>query len=146
MKSMAKVFLVGILATLPPEWNAASQSYGDRDTDFRITLRYITEPHGIEARIVTTNTYPCEGYGIRSYATWDRDTVNLRIFGLVQPSPCIQSMSEAEGTAFLGDLRDSTYIVKIYYRGDVDMHRVKFSGGRIMIRPVRSDFTRVNGY
>ena len=125
---------------------APPQSYGGRDTDFRITLSHMSDPDGIQARIVTTNTYPCEGYGIRSQVTWDRDTVNLWIGSFVQPSPCIQSMSEAEGTAYLGNLRDTTYVVRVYYRGEADLHLVKFLGGRILVRPLRSEFTSLSGY
>ena len=137
---------VAAAAVLLPCGDAVSQSYGGRDTDFRITLGYRSDPAGVEANIITTSSYPCEGYTIRSQVTWYRDTVNLRIVNFVRPSPCMQSMSEAQGTAFLGNLRDTTYVVRVYYREDVDLHRVKFSGGRILVRPIRNDFTRLSGY
>jgi len=137
---------IAVAMVFLPCGDAAAQSYGGRDTDFRITLGYRTDPAGIEARITTTNSYPCEGYTIRSQVTWDRDTVNLRIVNFVRPTPCMQSMSEAQGTAFFGNLRDTTCVVRIYYREDVDLHRARFSGRRIVVRPIRNGFTQLSGY
>ncbi len=123
-----------------------AQSAGERDTGFEIQLSYRTEPPlGVQADLTTTNTYPCEGYSIRSRVKWEKDTVSITILGFVRPSPCMQSSSEATGSAYLGNLI-GTYIIRIYYRDDVDMHRVTLSKKGITSRPLEDTFTELKGF
>jgi hypothetical protein len=120
------------------------QSFGERDTGFDIDLaRQDTPPFGLIATLVTTSTYPCEGYTLRSFVTWENDTVSIRVTGLRTPTPCYGMASEARGTAFLGLPPDTVYL-RIYYRGDADLHRVTTGGRRLSVTPVRSGFTRVS--
>ena len=121
---------------------AETQSLGERDTGFKIILSQRAEkPKGLQAFITSTNTYPCEGYTIRSQVRWERDTVSIRILGLLRPSPCIQSASEATGSAYLGTLADGLHVIRIYYRGDVDLHKVTISKSQISVAPLRNQFT-----
>jgi len=139
------VALAGTVLWLPS--HLFSQSYGERDTDFRVSLSHRSEPPaGLEATIVTTNIYPCEGYTIRSGVTWEKDTISLHLFGFVRPSPCIQSGSEATGTAFVGTIRDSTFFFRITYRGESDLHKVVVRKTRLSVTPIRSAFTELRGF
>ena len=141
------VLMVAVMALCVAAPDLMAQSFGERDTGFKIALSYRTEPPaGIQAEIVTTSTYPCEGYTIRSQVTWDRDTVNINIVNFIRPSPCLQLGGEAQGTAFLGNLRDATYVIRVYYRGDSDLHRVTFWRRRITTSPIRNDFTQLASY
>lgn len=121
-----------------------AQSFGERDTDFRIVLERRTEkPSGFQANITTTSTYPCEGYSLRTRVRWDKDTISVHVLGLVRPSPCIQSSAEATGTAFIGELKEGISYVRIFYRGDVDLHRVVRSKSRLSAIPIQRTFTEL---
>jgi hypothetical protein len=119
-----------------------AQSLGERDTGFKIVLSQRTEkPRGLQASITTTSVYPCEGYTVRSRVRWERDTVSITVLGLLRPSPCVKLASEATSTAYLGDLRGGSYIIRLYYRGDVDLHKVMITKGKISVVPLRNAFT-----
>jgi hypothetical protein len=137
---LAATFLV--LATA----DSRAQSYGERDTGFKIILKHRSvQPVGLEASIVSTATYPCAGCGIRGSAWASGDTIVLVIHGMVRPSPCVSLPSEAAGTVYLGELPRPTSVLRITYRGDTDLHRISRSGGRVTISPIRSRFTRLSG-
>lgn len=137
------LFVVALTSALCPSI-LFSQSYGERDTDFRISLlRRSDPPAGLYASIVTTTLYPCEGYIIRSGVSWEKDTISLHLFGLVRPSRCIQGGSEATGSAFLGAIPDSTFYLRVGYRGENNLHQVVVRKGRRVVIPVRSTFTEV---
>jgi hypothetical protein len=119
-----------------------AQSSGERDTDFKVVLERRTEkPAGFQANIATTSTYPCEGYSLRIRLRWDKDTISLFLLGLVRPSPCVQSSAEATGTVFIGELKEGVSFVRILYRGDIDLHKVIRSKGRLRTIPIRRTFT-----
>jgi len=125
---------------------APAQSYGDRDTGFKVALKRRTaQPAGLEASIVSTTTYPCAGYTIRGSAWSSKDTIVLAIHGLLRPAPCVPLASEAAGTVYLGDLRYPVSVLRITYRGETDLHRISAAGGRVTSTPIRSRFTRVSG-
>ncbi len=123
-----------------------AQTTGSIDTDFDIVLAPVPTGNGILASLETTSLYPCAGYGIRSTVTWENDTISIHIYGMVQPSPCIQSGDAATGTAYLGDPGPGNYILRIFYRDEVDLHKVAFVPGEATTKPVRDHFSRVQGY
>ena len=135
--------LIALLLLFP--YAGLAQFSGDRDTDFTINVSRRTElPYGLQAEIITTSTYPCAGYSIRSHLTWEKDTISISVSGFVQPSPCISTSAEATGTVYLGNPGIGTYFVKVSYRGDVDLHRMQISKQRIRIIPLRNEFTTLN--
>jgi hypothetical protein len=127
--------------------NVAAQTFGERDTEFEVVLSYHPEkPSGIQADIATTNTYPCEGYRLKNSVAWDKDTVVIHLLGMVRPTPCIQSSSEARGSAFLGKLVDGVHYVRISYRGVNDVYKLAILPKGMKVVPVRNTFTRLRGY
>lgn len=125
---------------------AGGQHFGDRETDFVIRLSPVALPHGITATIVTTNLYPCAGYRLRSYSTWEVDTITIHINGMVRPVPCVQVGEVATGSTFLGDLRDSVYYLRVEYRGETDLHRMTVGHGHARARELGARFTSVRGF
>ncbi len=125
--------------------SGAAQSQGERDTGFQLTLERSAEPPpGLVVRLVTTSSYPCEGYQIRSRVVFLRDTASITISGLLRPSPCFQTSSEATGTAYLGMPRVFPFVLKIVYRGEIDLYRVFLtSTGGISASAVRTAYTRL---
>jgi len=120
------------------------QDFGNRDTDFRISIVERTEfPPGLEARIETTTRYSCEGYTIRSQVSWQRDSISITIDGFLRPSPCFSTMSRATGTVYLGSIGDGTYILGIRYRGDEDFYRLILKDGRPAIDTLHATFTGI---
>ena len=123
------------------------QSYGERDTGFRISLSRTPEaPSVLAAALVTTSVYPCEGYQIRSMVTWEKDTISLHILGFTRPTPCIQGGSEATGNASLGSMPDSTFFIRILYRGEIDLHKLGTRKKSLTIAPIRRAFTELRGF
>jgi len=122
-----------------------AQSLGERDTDFEIGLAQSTEkPAGMVAHVTTSKTYPCEGYTLRTQTRWNRDTVSVYILGLLRPSPCYQTSSEATGSVFLGDMKGSVWFLRIRYRGDVDLYKMVHIRKRLSAIAIYSTFTTVN--
>jgi hypothetical protein len=125
---------------------AHPQSYGERDTGFKIALKVRTaQPAGLEASVVSTTVYPCAGYTIRASVHSSRDTIVLAIHGMGAPAPCVPLPSEATGTVYLGEVRYPTTFLRVTYRGEADLHRLSSVGGRVTTAPIRSRFTRVTG-
>ncbi len=125
--------------------SGVAQSQGERDTGFLLTLERSAEaPSGLVVRLVTTSSYPCEGYQIRSRVVFIRDTASITITGLLRPSPCFQTHSEATGTAYLGQPRVFPFVLKIVYRGDADLYRVFLTArGGISASAVKTVYTRL---
>jgi hypothetical protein len=121
------------------------QSYGDLDTGFRIQIRQSTVAKGHEVTLTTTSTYPCEGYVLRSFLTREQDTLSIHVTGMLRPSPCIQSSSEATGTLLIGQVKPDTSFLRIQYRGETDLHRIINSKKGLRSRPIQSSFTRITG-
>lgn len=133
--------VVAITACLSLTAVAISQHEGERDTDFKIRIERVENADGYRARITTTSTYPCAGYDIRSRATWEGDTVSIRILGFVRPSPCVQMFSEATGDAWIGTMSSSVSFIRIIYRTDVDIYKIIRSDKHSTIVPVKKAFT-----
>ena len=133
-----------ILFFSPLIHQAHSQEVGARDTGFNVTLVRRTEfPPGFEAGITTTSYYPCAGYRMRPTVTWNSDTVSIDIGGFVRPSPCFETMSRATGNVYLGDIADGKYLMRLRYRGDADLYKLKVRNGQIAIDPIISKFTEL---
>jgi len=136
--------ILGIVSLIVGPFRLFAQTYGELDTGFEISLSRRTEiPPGIQATILTTNTYPCEGYSIRSQVTWQKDTINIRILGFVRPTPCFSTSSEATGTAYLSNPGNGSYIVRLLYRGEEDMHLLFIRENKITIIPMRDEFSKL---
>lgn len=138
-----RVLLI-VLMLLPPTLSSA-QSYGERDTGFNLILeRTSGPPPGLLAQLVTTSTYPCEGYTIRSRVFVNHDTASIVILGMAQPTPCFQTSSEATGSAYFGEFRAAHFVLKIAYRGDADFYLIsQQANGRILATAIRCTFTRL---
>lgn len=122
-----------------------AQSADELDTGFRVVLSFRSDPPpGLQAHLTTTMTYPCEGYGLRATATWNRDTVNILVGGMVRPATCISSMAEAEGDVYVGNPGMARYVLRIMYRGHADLYRID-RGRRTTITPLANKFTSVQG-
>jgi hypothetical protein len=125
-----------------PELTA--QDYGKRDTDFTITIHERDEfPPGFDADLESSAIYPCTGYDIRAGISWNRDTLTIDIGGFRAPAPCITLSAPATGTVYLGDIGPGTYVLRIRYRGDSDLHRVKLTGESAQIRAIANEFTTI---
>ena len=138
------VWLLTFLFLLPVI--SAGQHFGDRETDFVITLSPVSTPHGIAATIVTTNLYPCAGYRLRTYVTREMDTITVNLNGMVRPVPCIQGGEAATGNVFLGDLADGVLLLRITYRGETDLHRISIRKNHAKAIDPRARFTRIRGF
>ena len=126
-------------------YKAQSQDEGPRDTGFKLTLVKRTEfPPGFDAEIVTTSYYPCAGYQMRPTVSWNRDTISIEIGGFVRPSPCFKMMSQATGTAYLRDIGDGKYFLRIRYRGDADLYWLRVANAAVAFDPVAATFTAIN--
>jgi hypothetical protein len=122
----------------------SAQDYGRRDTDFEITITERNEfPPGYDAGLESTALYPCTGYDIRAGVSWNRDTLTIDIGGFRSPTPCITLSAPATGSVYLGDIGQGSYILRIRYRGDVDLHRVRITQDRVQVRGIRSEFTSI---
>ena len=134
--------LIFFLNALP--YQLHGQDAGPRDTGFKITLSRRAEfPPGFDAELVTTSYYPCEGYRMRPTVSWDKDTISIDIGGFVRPSPCFKTMSQATGTAYLRDIGDGRYLLRIRYRGDENLYRLRVAHGAIRFEPVIATFTEL---
>jgi hypothetical protein len=123
----------------------SGQHLGELDTGFRIHLGAQDRPvPGVFAQVTTTATYPCAGYGLRLSVRADHDTVTLAIHGMIRPSPCVQSMDPASGTAYLFARGERTFILKISYRGEADFHQCALTASGIRLTPLQSRFTVVS--
>jgi hypothetical protein len=120
------------------------QDYGKRDTDFTIVLdEHDSFPPGVEARLTTTRECPCTGYRIQAGLSWRSDTLTLSLGGLVRPSPCYAIPDVAIGRLHLGDIGDGTYVIRVKYRNEEDLHRLIISNRRASVVPLAATFTRV---
>ena len=121
---------------------AFAQDYGRRDTDFKITIQTRKDfPPGYDANLESTATYPCTGYDIRTGISWNHDTLTIDIGGFRTPSPCVALPAIATGSVYLGDIGSGTYVFRVRYRGDEDLHRVTIKKGGIKVRSIRNAFT-----
>jgi len=121
-----------------------SQDYGRRDTDFEIAMVRRTEfPPGYDADMKSTTIYPCTGYDIRAGFSWMRDTLTIDIGGFRRPSPCVTLPAAATGSIYIGDIGPGSFLLRIRYRGDEDIHRMSVTETGIRFRSVRTDFTTV---
>jgi hypothetical protein len=137
-----KVVLAISTLCLIPTPICPAQSLGERDTDFDIGLaRHVTNPVGMVAHLTTTNTYPCEGYTLRTQTRWDKDTVTVNVLGLLRPSPCYQTSAEATGTVFLGDMDRLTWYLRLQYRDGADLYRIANAQRGLSAFPIHQTFT-----
>jgi hypothetical protein len=139
----ALIWLVIVFAC--PPLAAFAQSPGERDTGFLLTLqRNPDPPPGLVLSLVTTSSYPCEGYTIRSRVWSHLDTMFVDVLGLGRPTPCFQTSSEATGNAFLGNLQAASFVLRISYRGDADLYRIILpKNGPMSGVRIRATFTRL---
>jgi hypothetical protein len=141
MKAIPVYFITAIVLLFAP---VRAQTFEDVDTEFKITLsQRLKPPAGIQADIATTVAYPCVGYTIRTKVSRSQDTIDIKLLGLTRPRPCTKGTGEARGKAFLGNLREGEYQIRIYYRGESDLHDLIVEERRITALPVRSHFTDV---
>jgi hypothetical protein len=128
----------------PPagEGRALAQSYGSLDTRFEFSLKNRkAPPWGLELALSSTATYPCAGYRLSTSVQWHHDTLTVAILGLHRPSPCVPLGSVATATLFLGDLGDTTVVLRFTYRGHEDRYRLSTSGRGRDIVPLHNRFT-----
>lgn len=122
--------------------NSDAQDYGRRDTDFVFTLVKRTEfPSGIDVHIRTTRLYPCTGYLLQTGVSRTSDTLTISLGGLLRPSPCVPMSAEATASFYLGNISDGSYILRIRYRSDEDIHRMIVTGGIPIVRSGPTPFT-----
>ena len=137
-------FFLPLIMVMVASANPPPQDYGRLDTGFEISIRHRAEfPPGFEATIVTSGTYPCAGYSIRSAVSWRLDTLTVHIGGFVRPSPCFSSMSRATGTTYLGNIGEGTYILCISYRGHRDLYRISIKPADFVIDAIDRSFTTI---
>jgi len=121
-----------------------AQSYGERDTGFLVTLQEVSDPEpGILVKLVSTTGYPCEGYTILSTVRYDEDTVTVEVHGMLQPTPCFQTDSEATGTTLFGNPAHPRFVFRLTYRGDTDLYRITLLKRTITAEPIRVAFTKL---
>lgn len=131
-----------LLTALSLHGGTPMQPYGSLDTSFELSLiERQHPPHGIELELHSTTAYPCAGYRIISSVRWSRDTLTVAVLGLRRPSRCVSLASVAAGGLFLGDLGDTTIVLRFSYRGHEDRYRISFADQGIDIRPLHSRFT-----
>lgn len=131
-----------LLAALSVHAGTPAQSYGSLDTSFEFSLSERQHPpHGVELELGSTTAYPCAGYRIISSVRWSRDTLTIAVLGLRRPSPCVSLASVASGSLCLGDLRDTTVVLRFSYRGHEDLYRISFADQGLRIRPLHARFT-----
>jgi len=141
-KTVRAILLIVSGTCLPSD--SSSQDFGRLDTGFEIFVTKRAEfPPGFEAELVTTETYPCIGYVIRSGVSWRIDTLTIHIGGFVRPSPCVSSMSLATGTTYLGNIGEGMYIFRINYRGQRDLHRVSITSNGVIVEAIENSFTNI---
>jgi hypothetical protein len=138
------VFLLLTLLPVRLDGTPREQSYGNLDTSFEFALTERRQaPLGVELKLVSTTAYPCAGYRILCSVQWSRDTLTVAILGLRRPSPCVPLASVASGSVFLGDLGDTTVVLRFTYRGHEDRYRIAFSRTGTRIAPLSRGFTSV---
>ena len=138
-----RVIVLAVLMLLAGE--APGQTLGEIDTGFQVRLRRQEQPVPvIVAQIVTTTFYPCAGYGLRLSVRNDGDTVTLAVTGMVRPSPCIQSMDPATGTAYLFPPGDRSAILRILYRGQSDFYHCRITDAGVRVTALRARVTDVS--
>lgn len=137
-----RIILVAVLFLLAAE--TRGQTPGEIDTGFQVLLRRQEHPVPvIVAQITTTTLYPCAGYGLRLSVRNDGDTVTLAVTGMVRPSPCLQSMDPATGTAYLFPPGERDVILRILYREQSDFYRCGVTGAGVRVTALRARFTNV---
>ena len=142
MKRVDCLILAILLTALRPDLPA--QDYGRRDTDFEITVTERSEfPPGYDAHLESTALYPCTGYDIRAGVSWNKDTLTIDIGGFRSPTPCITLSAPATGSVYLGDIGMGNYVLRIRYRGEADLHRIRIMQDRVQVREIRSEFTSI---
>ena len=114
------------------------------DTDFRIVLTHSdSDPSLIVALVTTTATYPCFGYRLQTRVAQSHDTLTISIGGLVRPSSCFHAFDIARGDANLGSLSPGKYMLCVAYRNVVDHFEIRVAQKRILIQPIKHDFSEV---
>ena len=120
------------------------QDYGRRDTDFTIGIERRTEfPPGFDAYLTSTKHYPCTGYDIRAGFSWMKDTLTVDIGGFRRPSPCVSLPAPATGSLYIGDIGPGSYVLRIRYRGDEDLHRMTVTPSTMKFKSIRDTFTEL---
>jgi mRNA-degrading endonuclease RelE of RelBE toxin-antitoxin system len=138
------VFLLLSLLPVRLDGTTPEQSYGNLDTSFEFALRERRQvPLGVELELHSIRAYPCTGYRILCSVQWSRDTLTVALLGLHRPSPCVPLASVASGSLFLGDLGDTTVVLRFTYRGHEDRYRIAFSRAGTRITPLSRGFTSV---
>jgi hypothetical protein len=124
---------------------APRQTPGEIDTGFQVLLHRNEQPVPvIVAQITTTKFYPCAGYGLRLSVRNEGDTVTLAVTGMVRPSPCLQSMDPATGTAYLFPPGERSVILRILYREQSDFYRCRVTNTGVRVTTLRARFTDVS--
>jgi hypothetical protein len=133
-----------MLLLLTPVVQSQESSPGQLDTKFRIEIIQRSEfPPGLDAEVTTTSVYPCAGYRLGCSTVWNRDTLNIHIGGLVRPTPCIQGMSRATGSTYLGNIGSGSYILRLRYRGETDLYEFVREQSEIQVKPLCVSFSTV---
>jgi hypothetical protein len=111
-----------------------------------IDIRLVTDadyPPGLYAFLTTTSTYPCAGYRLRTIMTREYETLSVRISGPVRPTPCLATMDEARGQAYLGNPAYGTYLLRIVYDGREDLYSMTCFDRVPTIVPISRGFTTI---
>lgn len=132
---------LSVLSSLP--FFGFSQTNAPLDTRFNIVLTESTGPKGVLADFRTTATYPCEGYRLQTRLARTSDTLTVFVNGLIRPSPCIQSSSNATGTAFLGDISAGISYLQVTYRGESDVYKIIAGEKWFAVIALRFNFTEL---
>jgi hypothetical protein len=142
LSAFASFLLSGMLACASP---IVAQSDGALDTKFLFRLSLFTEGErlGLSADVTTTSTYPCVGFGIQVRQVLKADTIAISIGGMIRPNPCLQASDIASTKMFIGPLINSTYVLRISYRGTEDMYLLAVRKGQYSITPLYTTFTEI---
>ena len=120
-----------------------SQTSPPLDTRFNIVLTQSSEPEGVLATLTTTATYPCEGYQLKTRVVRLDDTLTVYVNGLIRPTPCFQTSSNATGTVYLEGISRGVYFLRISYRGESDIYKLIVDDKSFGVISLRSDFTEL---
>ncbi|MBI2428458.1 MAG: hypothetical protein HYV29_06615 [Ignavibacteriales bacterium] len=91
--------------------------------------------------LVSVETLPCMGYGIRTVQLWNHDTLVIDIRGFRRPEPCYPDMDVAKERIALVGIRTKNFAVKFRWKKEEDLWKVTVHGGWFTVTPVRTAFT-----
>lgn len=93
-------------------------------------------------QLVSVETFPCVGYGIKTHQSWSGDTIIIDIRGFVPPIPCYPEMDIAQERISLIGNKTRLIAIKFRWQDAEDVWKIVKRGTAFHVTPLKAAFTK----